>query len=73
LLPNHNNTENIAAYRIYRKPKGASNAAFEFLAETGTGNLMYYVRGLQKDDAFAYRVTAVTDTGREGDPAEVIG
>ncbi|MBN1940213.1 MAG: hypothetical protein JW843_11555 [Candidatus Aminicenantes bacterium] len=72
-LPNPNNTGNIVAYRIYRKTKGEANSSYEFLAETGTTTLMYHVRGLQKDDAFAYRVTAVTDTGREGDPAEVTG
>jgi len=72
-LPNPNNTEPISAYRIYRKVKGASNDTYVLLAEIGTTNLVYYVRGLQKEDAFAYRVTAVTGSGREGDPAEVIG
>jgi len=72
-LPNPNNTEKVAAYRIYRKPKGTPNDAYVLLAETGTTNLMYYVRSLQKEDIFAYRVTAVTDSGREGDPAEVSG
>jgi hypothetical protein len=72
-LPHPNNTEPIAAYRIYRKPKGAPNSSFEFLAETGSTNLVYYVRGLQKEETFVYRVSAVTASGREGDPAEVIG
>jgi len=71
-LPNPNNSVVIAGYRIYRKEKGASNEAYEFLAEVGTQNLLYYVRGLKKESAYAYRVTAVTETGREGDPAEVI-
>lgn len=72
-LPNPQNTEKISAYRIYRKLKGAPNSTYAFLAETGTNNLMYYVRGLKQDEAFAYRVAAVTESGREGDPAEVIG
>lgn len=71
--PHPDDTETIVAYRIYRKVKGAPNDSYEFLAETGTTDLTYYVRGLAEDSAYAYRVTAVTDSGREGDPSEVIG
>jgi hypothetical protein len=66
------NTETIVAYRIYQKVKGAPNDSYAFLDETGTNDLTYYVRGLLEDSAYAYRVTAVTDSGREGDPSEVI-
>jgi len=64
------NTETIAAYRIYRKVEGAGNETYEFLAEVGASDFVYYVRGLTEDSAYVYRVTAVTDSGREGDPAE---
>ena len=65
------NTETIAAYRIYRKAEGAGNEAYEFLAEVGASDFVYYVRGLTEDSACVYRVTAVSESGREGDPAEV--
>ena len=66
------NTEPIAAYRIYRKEKSAPNDSYVFLAETGTTDLSYYVRGLTATSAYAYRVTAVTSSGRESDPSEVV-
>ena len=39
----------IVGYRIYRKEKGEANDSFQFLAQVGTQNLVYYVRGLKKD------------------------
>ena len=65
------NTETIASYRIYRKVEGAGNDSYVFLAEVGATGFIYYVRGLSEDSAYTYRVTAVTASGREGDPAEV--
>ncbi|MCX6566347.1 MAG: lectin like domain-containing protein [Candidatus Aminicenantes bacterium] len=70
--PHPGNTETIVAHRIYRKVKGAPNDSYEFLDETGTKDLTYYVRGLSEDSAYAYRLTAVTNSGREGDPSEVV-
>ncbi|MHB8053727.1 MAG: lectin like domain-containing protein [Candidatus Aminicenantales bacterium] len=65
-------TESIAAFRIYQKVKGAKNDSYVLLAEVGATEFTYYVRGLSEDSRFAYRLTAVTDSGREGDPAEVV-
>jgi hypothetical protein len=65
------NTETITSYRIYRKVEGTGNDSYEFLGEVGATDFIYYVRGLSEDSAYTYRVTAVTASGREGDPAEV--
>jgi len=70
--PHPADTETIVAHRIYRKVKGEPNDAYVFLAETGPTDNAYYVRGLAETSAYAYRVTAVTDSGREGDPSVVV-
>jgi len=72
-FPNPNNTPGVVGYRIYRKEKDAGNDSFQLLAQVGTQNLVYYVRGLKKESAYVYRLTAVTESGREGDPAEIAG
>jgi len=72
-FPNPNNTQGVVGYRIYRKEKDAGNDSFQLLAQVGTQNLVYYVRGLKKESAYVYRLTAVTESGREGDPAEIAG
>jgi C1A family cysteine protease len=72
-FPHPDNTEIIVGYRIYRKEKGEANDSFQLLAQVGTQNLVYYVRGLKKDKVYVYRVTAVAESGREGDPSEIEG
>jgi hypothetical protein len=72
-FPHPANTEIVVGYRIYRKEKGEANDSFQLLAQVGTQNLVYYVRGLKKDYAYVYRVTAVAESGREGDPSEIEG
>jgi C1A family cysteine protease len=67
------NPKNAAApakYRVYRKDASAGDEAFILLGEVPGTQLLYFVRAVQKDDAFVYRVTAVLPDGRESDPAE---
>jgi C1A family cysteine protease len=73
-LPNPANADETAPvvkYRISKRKRGAEAAVFETVGETDAQNLTFYVRGLKKEDLYTYRVTAVLENGREGDPAEV--
>lgn len=70
-LANPKNAVAPATYRIYRKEAAAGDEAFALLGETAGTQLAYFVRAVQKDDAFVYRVTAVLADGRESDPAEI--
>ncbi len=67
---NPKNAAPPAKYRIYRKDASAGDEAFAVLGEVPGTLLLYFVRAVQKDDAFVYRVTAVLADGRESDPAE---
>jgi C1A family cysteine protease len=67
---NPKNAAPPAKYRIYRKDASAGEEAFTLLGEVPGTLLLYFVRAVQKDDAFVYRVTAVLADGRESDAAE---
>jgi len=68
---NAKNKIKINSYRLYRKPKGAGEQAYQLLDELRPSVFSYDDRGLKKDEFYAYRISAVDELGRESDPAEV--
>lgn len=67
---NPRNTQPPAHYRIYRKFEAAAETDFRLLDKVGPSPFFYFVRAVNKDEAFVYRITAVLADGRESDPAE---
>ena len=65
------NTFSIVAYRIYRKPQGSSNSAYELLAEVGPWTFSYDDRGLGRNAQYTYGVATVDEKGRESQKAVV--
>jgi M6 family metalloprotease-like protein len=65
-----NRTE-IDGHRIYKKSRGAPDAAFVLESEVGLGILSYEHKGLKKDEFFVYRIIAVDKNGVESSAVEV--
>ena len=68
---NTQNTFSIVAYRIYRKPQGSSDSAYELLAEVGPLTFSYDDRGVGRSDAYTYGVASVDEMGRESQKAVI--
>lgn len=68
---NTKNTFSVTSYRIYRKPQGSSNSAYELLADVGPWTFSYDDRGLGKNDQYTYGVATVDEKGRESQKAVV--
>ena len=68
---NTKNTFAVTSYRIYRKPQGSSNSAYELLAEVGSLTISYDDRGLGRNDQYTYGVATVDEKGRESQKAVV--
>jgi uncharacterized repeat protein (TIGR01451 family) len=60
----------ILSYRLYRKPKGQPDEYYVFHKELAASFTSFDDRGLKKDDLFVYRLTSVSENGRESDPVE---
>ena len=65
---NSANTATIASYRLYRKDKGAADSAYTLLQQLGATVMSYEERGLQQSQLYTYKITSVSDKGRESDP-----
>ncbi len=63
------NTILVTGYRIYQRPVGGPNLAFELLAEVGPGTFIYERRGLEPQESYGYKITAVDEEGNESVPA----
>ena len=68
---NAKNTFSVTGYRIYRKPQGSSNSAYDQLAEVSAWTFSYEDRGLGKNDQYTYGVASVDEKGRESQKAVV--
>ena len=68
---NPENKSTIAAYKIYRKLKGADDSAYALLASLAPTVLVYEDKGLAQEQLFTYRITAVSTRGTESDPVVV--
>ncbi len=68
---NPSNTVQIAEYRIYRKPKDASDSEYRLIGKVKGSETVYYDRGLKKDELYTYRITAVGVNGKESAPVVV--
>jgi len=66
---NPENVSRIVLYKIYRKAGSEPDGSFELLAEVDASVASYDDRGLGKNAAFTYRITAVDAFGRESPPA----
>jgi hypothetical protein len=69
--PNPKNLGVQVTVRIYRKPLGASDSAFELLGEFDGSVTSFDDRGLRKDQDFVYRFTSVLATGVESPPFDL--
>ncbi|MBN1223165.1 MAG: DUF362 domain-containing protein [Candidatus Aminicenantes bacterium] len=54
--------QNVTAYRLYEK----TDDNLSLLAEFGSGVFEHWIRGVAKDKAYVYALTAVNAAGREG-------
>jgi len=59
-----------AGYKIYRKPLGAADFAYKWMATVGGNVFAYDDRALKKSDLFSYRITSVDEAGHESEPLE---
>ncbi|MHB8094116.1 MAG: hypothetical protein ACYDH0_04165 [Candidatus Aminicenantales bacterium] len=66
---NPENVSRIVLYKIYRKAGSEPDESFGLLAEFDASVSSYDDRGLRKDAAFTYRITAVDEFGHESPPA----
>lgn len=57
-------------YKIYRKPLGGPDSAFQLIAAVGENDFTYDDRSLKKNDFYSYRITSVDKSGYESDPLE---
>jgi len=63
------NTIPVKSYRIYTRPVGGPNLAFELIAEVDSDTFVYERRGLEPQDTYGYKITAVDEEGNESVPA----
>jgi len=68
---NPDNRSTLVSIRIYRKAKGAGDAAYALLVSLPAISMTHDDRGLAADQLFTYRITTVNARGVESDPVEV--
>jgi len=67
--PDPRNGDRTAAYRIQARRLLFPGAEFQPVAEVDGQTFTYTRRGLLEEEEFLYRITAVSKTGEESDPA----
>ncbi len=65
---NPRNQDNTAAYRIYARKLGQPGGEFELLTELDASASCFEQRGRLLDEAYLYKITAVSRSGEESDP-----
>lgn len=68
---NPGNHTALSAVNVYRKPKGADDSAYALLSSLAPSVFSYDDKGLAADALFTYRITSVSDKGKESDPVVV--
>jgi M6 family metalloprotease-like protein len=69
---NSQNRTSIVQYRIFKRPSGADDTAYVFLAAAAaSANPGYDHKGLKKDEFYKYRIIAVDKNGVESAATEV--
>ncbi len=68
---NPENKSTIAAFKIYRKLKGADDSTYALLASLAPTVFVYEDKGLAQSQLFTYRIIAVSTRGKESDPVVV--
>jgi serine protease AprX len=63
----------VQGYRLYYRPAGSASLAYVLLVELDADTLSFDRRGLLLDEAFAYKITAVDETGAESEGAFTSG
>ncbi len=59
------NTVLVQKYRIYSRPAGSMNLAFNLLTELDAGVFSYDRRGLLQEETFSYMITSLDGNGNE--------
>lgn len=71
--PNPLNEKPVQGYRLYFRPAGSVSLAYELLAEMDAATLSFEWRGLLPDEVYAYKLTAVDESGAESEGAFASG
>ncbi|MCK5220206.1 MAG: fibronectin type III domain-containing protein, partial [Candidatus Aminicenantes bacterium] len=70
-MENPENQVELLSYRVYGKVKGNGDDTYELIAELDPTVMGYDDRGLEEDQYFTYKITAVSFRGKESDPVIV--
>ncbi len=68
---NSENKVKLSNYRIYRKVKGAGDDMYKLISELSSSSINFDDRGLENGQLFTYKITSVSEKGKESDPVVV--